>query len=104
MKNIHLMLIASAGLMSFGAQAATAEDILTQSGCMACHAKDKKLLGPSFKDISAKYKGQDVLAKISTKVRTGGSGVWGPMPMSPNSVEKINDADLKTAVSWILKI
>lgn len=75
-----------------------------KAGCMACHSVDKKLVGPAFKDIAAKYKGQgDAVAKLSDKVRKGGSGVWGPIPMSPNPVEKISDGDLKDVVSWILK-
>ena len=86
------------------AQAGPAEDALNKAGCMACHAKDKKLVGPAFKDIAAKYKGQgDAVAKLSDKVRKGGSGVWGPIPMSPNGPDKINDADLKLAIEAILK-
>ena len=76
---------------------------MTKGGCMACHAKDKKLVGPAFKDIAAKYKGQDVSTKLMDKVRKGGSGVWGPIPMSPNPVAKIDDASLKEAVEFILK-
>jgi len=71
---------------------------------MACHAMDKKLVGPSFKDIAAKYKGQgDAVAKLSDKVRKGGSGVWGPIPMPPNPDTKIGDVDLKEMLAWILK-
>jgi cytochrome c len=76
---------------------------MAKAGCMACHAKDKKVLGPAFKDIAAKYKAQDVTAKLMDKVRKGGSGVYGPIPMSPNTPDKINDADLKATVEWILK-
>lgn len=104
MKKLNLLLITSAALLSFGAQAATGEEIMTKSGCMACHTKDKKLVGPALKDIAAKYKGQDMVAKLSAKVRAGGSGVFGPIPMAPNPVAKISDADLKTAVEWILKL
>jgi len=93
-----------AGLMlAFGAQAATPDEAMTKAGCMACHAKDKKVVGPAFKDIAAKYKGQDVTAKLMDKVRKGGSGVYGPVPMAPNPVDKISDADLKAAVQAILK-
>ena len=90
-------------LLSLGAQAATPEEILSKSGCLACHTKDKKLVGPAYKDVAAKYKGQDATAKLMEKVRKGGSGVYGPVPMSPNPPEKISDADLKTVVEWILK-
>jgi cytochrome c len=82
---------------------ADGEAALTKSGCMACHAKDKKLVGPSFKDIAAKYKGQDASAKLFDKVRKGGSGVFGPIPMSPNGPDKIADPDLKDAIAVILK-
>ncbi len=104
MRTLNLLLVASATLLSFGAQAATGEEIMTKSGCMACHTKDKKLVGPALKDVAAKYKGQDVVAKLIAKVRAGGSGVYGPIPMAPNPPEKISDADLKTAVTWVLKL
>lgn len=89
-------------LAAAGAWAAP-EDAMNKAGCMACHTKDKKLVGPAFKDIAAKYKGQDVTAKLMDKVRKGGSGTFGPVPMAPNPPEKINDADLKSAIEYILK-
>ncbi len=86
------------------AQAGSGDEALTKGGCMACHAKDKKLVGPAFKDIAAKYKGQgDAVAKLTEKVRKGGSGVWGPIPMPANGPDKISDADLKLAIETILK-
>lgn len=88
-------------LLAGGAQAAT-EEAMNKAGCMACHAKDKKIVGPSFKDIAAKYKGQDVAAKLAEKVRKGGSGSFGPIPMAPNPPEKISDGDLKEAIALIL--
>ena len=97
------ILVAAAALVAASAWAAGPEDAMNKAGCMACHAKDKKMIGPSFKDIAAKYKGQDVTAKLMDKVRKGGSGVYGPVPMAPNPPEKINDADLKSAVEFILK-
>lgn len=104
MKTLKVLLTASTALLSLGAQAATGEEIMTKSGCMACHAKDKKLVGPALKDVAAKYKGQDVVAKLMAKVRAGGSGVYGPIPMAPNPSGKINDVDLKVAVEWVLKL
>lgn len=104
MKTLNLLLVASATLLSFDAQAATGEEIMAKSGCMACHTKDKKLVGPALRDVAAKYKGQDVVAKLIAKVRTGGSGVYGTIPMAPNPPEKISDADLKTAVTWVLNL
>ena len=95
----------AAAVLALGSGAAFAdgEAAMNKSGCMACHAKDKKLVGPSFKDIAAKYKGQDVAAKLFDKVRKGGSGVFGPIPMSPNGPDKIADQDLKDAIAVILK-
>ena len=102
-------LIATAGMLALGlAPAAHAqanpEASMTKAGCFACHAKDKKLVGPSYKDVSAKYKGQaDAVAKLMDKTRKGGSGVYGPVPMPPNPADKISDADLKASIEWVLK-
>ena len=83
---------------------AETEAAMNKAGCMACHTKDRKLVGPSFKDIAAKYKGQgDAPSKLAEKVRKGGSGVFGPVPMAPNPPDKIGDKDLKEAVELILK-
>ena len=100
-----LILAAAAALtLAAPAYADAVDDAMTKAGCMACHAKDKKLVGPAFKDIAAKYKGQaDVVPKLMEKVRKGGSGVWGPVPMAPNPPDKISDADLKAAIEKILK-
>ena len=95
--------VASAVMLAFAAQAAAIDETMTKVGCMACHTKDKKLVGPSFKDIAAKYKGQDAVTNLMEKVRKGGSGVYGPVPMAPNPPDKINDADRKAAVELILK-
>ncbi len=100
MKKVTLIL--AAGMLTLGTAHAFTE-AMTKAGCTACHAQDKKLVGPSYKDVAAKYKGQDVTAKMIDKVRNGGKGVWGPVPMPPNPVSKINDADLKAAVESILK-
>jgi cytochrome c len=101
-----LALMAALALTAFAAQASTAETeaAMNKAGCMACHAKDKKMIGPSFKAIAAKYKGQaDATTKLADKVRKGGSGVFGPVPMAPNGADKISDKDLKEAVELILK-
>jgi cytochrome c len=74
-----------------------------KSGCMACHIADKRYIGPSFKEIAAKYKGRaDAMAFLSQRVRKGGPGSWGVMPMVPNDVSKLSDTDLKTLLTWIL--
>jgi len=100
---MKFLFILPALVLAFGAQAATPEEAMNKAGCMACHAKDKKMVGPSFKDIAARYKGQDVTAKLMDKVRKGGSGNFGPIPMAPNTPDKINDADLTAAIAFILK-
>jgi len=72
-----------------------------KSGCTGCHSVDKKIVGPAFKDVSAKYKGnkkaEDMLI---AKVTKGGSGVWGAVPMPANA--KVAPADMKTLVTWVL--
>ncbi len=103
MKSLVAAAASLALFMATGAATAAPEDAMNKAGCMACHSKDKKLVGPSFKDIAAKYKGQNVTAKLAEKVRKGGAGVFGPVPMAPNPPDKINDADLKAALEFILK-
>ncbi|MCM5678343.1 c-type cytochrome [Schlegelella sp. S2-27] len=77
------------------------QQLAQQKNCMACHAVDKKLVGPSFKDVAAKYAGQkDAVDKLAVKVIKGGSGVWGPVPMPANA--QVTEADAKTLVQWIL--
>ena len=75
--------------------------LATAKNCMACQSVDKKLVGPSFKDVAAKYAGQkDAAAKLEAKVIKGGSGVWGPVPMPANA--QVNPDDAKKLVAWIL--
>ena len=99
------VILTAAATLAFAASPALVDPMaaMTKAGCMACHAKDKKVIGPAFKDIAAKYKGQDVTAKLMEKVRKGGGGVWGPVPMSATGPDKIDDATLKTAIEFVLK-
>ena len=76
--NKHLALLAARHRLLRAAPGPTPRRAMNKAGCMACHTKDKKLVGPSFKDIAAKYKGQDVVAKLMEKVRKGGSGSLRP--------------------------
>jgi cytochrome c len=96
--------LAAAGLAVAGAaQADAGEDLLKKSGCTACHGIDKKIVGPAYKDVAAKYKGDaGAAAKLAAKVKAGGSGVWGPVPMPPNPA--VSDADIKTLVAYILAL
>ena len=79
------------------------EDMMKKNGCNACHSEDKKLIGPAYKDVAAKYKGDaTAVAKLSEKVKKGGSGVWGQIPMPPNT--QVSDADIKKMVELILAL
>jgi len=101
---IAAVVLAAAGLIAAGAvQADAGEDLLKKSGCTACHSNDKKVVGPAYVDVAAKYKGDaGAAAKLAEKVKKGGSGVWGPVPMPPNPAVK--DDDLKTMITYILAL
>jgi cytochrome c len=76
-------------------------DLAQKKNCMACHAIDKKLVGPSYKDVAAKYAGQkDAAAALAQKVLKGGSGAWGPVPMPANA--QVSEAEAKQLVAWVL--
>ena len=103
MKRIVAAAVVVAGLAAAPALAQSPQDLLKASGCLACHAEDKKLVGPSYKEVAAKYAGQpDAVAKLSEKVKKGGVGVWGQVPMPANS--QVKDADLQTMVKYIVSI
>jgi len=75
--------------------------LATSKNCMACHAVDKKLVGPAYKDVAKKYAGQkDAVDKLAVKIMKGGSGVWGVIPMPANA--QVNEADAKKLAAWIL--
>jgi len=98
----NLVTITALGLLV--APFAQADEALFQkSGCAACHAVDQQRMGPTMKLISAKYAGQaDAPAALAQKVRAGGSGVWGKIPMPPTPATKVSDADLNTVITWML--
>jgi cytochrome c len=76
-------------------------DLAKKHNCLACHQVDKKVVGPSFRDIAAKHKGEaGAAAALADKVKKGGGGVYGPVPMPPNA--NVPDADIKALVDWIL--
>ncbi|HEY3584137.1 MAG TPA: c-type cytochrome, partial [Casimicrobiaceae bacterium] len=102
MKTIATAVLAAASLaVASSALADQLEDMMKKYGCNACHAEDKKVIGPSYKDVAAKYKGDAAaVTKLSDKVKKGGSGVWGPVPMPPNT--QVPDADIKKMVELIL--
>jgi cytochrome c len=100
------VIVALAGLAEL-VTAAWADDaprgqmIARANACMGCHAVDRKVVGPSFQQIAAKYKGDaQAPAKLVNKVKDGGSGVWGVLPMPPHPT--MSDADIRTVVDWVL--
>jgi cytochrome c len=98
------MIAASVMLAVAGAShAQSGDELLKKNGCTACHAIDKKVLGPAYQDVAAKYKGDaTAAAKLQDKVKKGGSGVWGPVPMPPNP--QVSDADIKSMIAFILAL
>ena len=81
--------------------AAASEELAKKYACFACHAVDKKLVGPSYKDVAAKYRADKAApAKLAGKVKKGSQNVWGNVPMPPNST--VPDADVNALVKWIL--
>jgi cytochrome c len=82
--------------------ALSTENLLRSNNCLACHAVDRKLVGPSFNDIAAKYKGKDTSVKYLTgRIKNGGSGVWGAIPMPAQ--RQLSDADAEAMAKWILR-
>jgi cytochrome c len=106
MKTVIMAFAATAGLMLAGVAQAdpkAGEALTKSSGCVACHQVDKKVIGPGFKEIAAKYKNdKSAEADLIKKVKAGGKGVWGEMIMPPNA--HIKDGDIKSMVQWILTL
>ncbi len=101
MKHFSVALISVATLAA--APAFASPELAQKKNCMACHAVDKKLIGPPYKDVAAKYAGQkDAVDKLAAKVMKGGSGAWGVLPMPANP--QVNDAEAKQLVQWILTL
>jgi cytochrome c len=95
------LIIAALGLAFTAAPALASLELATKSACTACHAVDKKLVGPSYKDVAKKYAGNaKAEAMLIEKVKKGGVGTWGQVPMPPNA--NVKDADAATLVKWIL--
>ena len=100
-KQALLLATLAAALSATPAFAADELALAQKSACTACHAVDKKLVGPAYKDVAAKYKGNaKAQAMLEEKVKKGGVGVWGQVPMPPNSAVK--DEDIKKLVAWVL--
>ena len=98
MKALVLSLALIAPTVAFADQA-----LAQKKNCMACHAIDKKLVGPSYKDVAAKYKDdKSAVDKLAQKIMKGGSGVWGPVPMPANA--QVNEAEAKKLAAWVMTI
>src|SRR5262249_16300856 len=94
------LLLGLAGALA-AAPAAASEELAKKHGCFACHNTDKKVVGPSYQEVAAKYRGdKGADAKLFDKVKKGGTGVWGSIPTPPNA--HVPDAEVKTLVKWIL--
>ncbi len=99
MKAIYVATMIAVGLGVSG-QVLADEALAKAKNCMSCHAVDKKLVGPSYKDVAAKYKGDaGAVETLAAKVKAGGKGVWGQIPMPPNN---ITPEEAKKLVSWVL--
>lgn len=99
MKSVYVAMMAAAGIVMAG-QVHADEALAKAKNCMSCHAIDKKLVGPAYKDVAAKYKGdKGAVDKLAAKVKAGGKGVWGEIPMPPNNV---TDDEAKKLVTWVL--
>ena len=94
-------LLIMAAVAAVSAPAMADEALAKSKNCMACHAVDKKLVGPSYKDVAKKYAGDAKAADmLAGKIQKGGSGVWGAIPMPANP--QVNDADAKKLAAWVL--
>jgi len=94
-----LLVLATAAVAAGPALADQA--LATAKNCMACHAVDKKLVGPSYKEVAGKYAGQgDAVAKLAAKIQKGGSGVWGPVPMPANP--QVSEAEAQKLAAWVM--
>ena len=105
MKALFMALAAAAGVTlaagTLAADSKTGDALTKSSGCTACHSLDKKLVGPAFKEVAAKYKNdKGAEAALVKKVKAGGKGAWGEVPMPPNA--HVKDDDIKSMVRWIL--
>ncbi len=94
-------LLALTSSTAFAQNAAAAKALASKNACLACHAVDKKLVGPAYQDVAAKHKGQaDALDKVAARIKSGGSGLYGPVPMPPQA--QLKDDELKLLAGWIL--
>jgi cytochrome c len=100
-----LLPLLAAAALGMATSVSASEEIVKKARCVACHTVDAKRVGPAYKEVAAKYRGDaGAPAKLFDKVRAGGSGNWGQVPMLPHPADKISDADLKAAIAWVLSL
>jgi len=103
MKRIILAIVSAAAAIAASSPAFADEALAKSKNCLACHAIDKKVVGPAYKDVAKKYAGDAKAADmLVAKVMKGGAGVWGPVPMPANA--QVNEAESKKLVAWILSL
>ncbi len=103
MKTLIMTAASAALLVASGLAAADGATLAQNNACMSCHSVDKKVVGPAFKDVAKKYAGDKAAkGKLTAKVKAGGKGVWGEIPMPPNP--QVKPADLDTIIAWVLAL
>ena len=103
MKALFIPASVAIALSSGAALAADAQQLLKDKACLTCHQLDKKVVGPAYKDVAAKYKARkDAEAYLTKKIKEGSTGVWGPIPMPPNGT--VSDAEAKTLAKFVLTV
>lgn len=96
-------LFALAALAAVSAPALADQALAQAKNCMACHAVDRKLVGPGYKEVALKYAGQkDAVSKLATKIIKGGAGVWGPVPMPANP--QVSEAEATKLATWVMSL
>jgi len=107
---LNVVALGLGGILALGATAASAalddaqaQNLMKTGGCSACHSVDKKLIGPAYKDVAEKHKGEaDAVAKLEKSVRAGSKDVYGKIPMPPTPAAKLSDADLHALLEWVM--
>ena len=100
--NFTTMALVLTAVLAFTGSVSASEELAKKSGCTACHAVDKKLVGPAFSDVATKYKGlKGAEVTLAAKIKKGGSGVWGVIPMPANT--SVSDEDALALSKWVLK-
>ncbi|MCA1978879.1 MAG: c-type cytochrome [Thiobacillus sp.] len=98
-----ILTAASAALLAMTGAASADQALAQKNACMSCHGVDKKIVGPAFKDVAKKYAGDaKAEAELVAKVKNGGKGVWGQVPMPPNP--QVKDEDAKKIIAWVLSL